>query len=789
MSEQRCTLCGLPVSDPPITDEEADTVFCCTGCQQVYHLLQEMDSGEADRVREESLKRKNGANEEFIPPDNCRELFLNVDGMHCSTCESFVETLADRQPGIYKSEASYASEMVKIYYNPEKIDAGSLPGVISKMGYAARPVDDAAGTEDRDSVARLVIGGFLGIVGLVLYALFLYPTYLDGEGIITLTYLERSYIIGNIFVMTSFILFYTGFPILRGAWVSLSVGRPNMDLLVTIAAFSAYLYSIGAFVTGSAEVYFDVTMAIIIVVSLGNHYERRIKSNKNSLLSELTEKRISHARVQRNGAMETVEISDLKPGERVVVNAGEYIPVDGTVVDGEGVVNESLVTGESIPVSKHKGDRVVSGTILTQHSLTIDTGTEIQSTIDNLVRLMWDIQSSRPGKQRLADRIAAYFVPAVILLGVVTYFVHYLSGSTATSSLLSALAVLIVSCPCALGLATPLAIASGFREALKHQIIFKSGSVFEEDSETDILAFDKTGTLTTGNMQLLDEGTDATALSYARAIEQFSSHPIGRAIGSGNGPEHISVQDFRSYSRGVSGGINGTTVYIGQPEWLTGRGFELTTDQQTKTEEIRNLARVPVAVAWDGVIQSILAVGDQLRPDAVEIVADLKKNGKKIAVITGDREEASLFLRDKLDPDFLFSGARPDSKSEIIGKLKNLGKVAMIGDGSNDAPSLAEADLGIAFGDLTAIAAESAQVVIPGDQLSRIHSAFKAVDLTNRRVKQNLGWAFLYNIVTIPLAIAGLINPLFAALAMAGSSLLVVSNSSRAMNLDDRQGI
>ena len=788
MSEQHCTLCGLPVPDPPITDEETDTVFCCTGCQQVYHLLQELDSGEAARVREETLKRKNGAKKEFIPPGNCRELFLKVDGMHCSTCESFVETLAARHSGIYKSEASYASEMVKIYYDPGKIDAESLPGVISKMGYAARPVEDAAGTEDRDSVARLVIGGFLGIVGLILYALFLYPSYLDGEGLVALTFSERSYIIGNIFVMTSFILFYTGFPILRGAWVSLSVGRPNMDLLITVAAFSAYLYSIGAFVTGSAEVYFDVTMAIVIVVSLGNHYERRIKSSKNSLLTKLTEKRISHARVQRNGTMKMVEISELKPGEPVVVNAGEYIPVDGTVVDGKGVVNESLVTGESIPVSKRTGDRVVSGTILTQHSLTIDTGSEVQSTIDNLVRLMWDIQSARPGKQRLADHIASYFVPAVILLGVATYFVHYLSGSTATGALLSALAVLIVSCPCALGLATPLAIASGFREALKHQIIFKSGSIFEEDSETDILAFDKTGTLTTGNMQLLDEGTDTTALSYARAIEQFSSHPVGRAIGSGKVPKNISVQDFREYERGVSGIIHGTTVYIGQPEWLAGRGFELSSDQRRKTEEIRKLARVPVAVAWDGTTQNILAVGDRMRPGAAEMVSDLKKQGKKIAVITGDRREASLFLRDKLDPDFLFSGARPDSKSEIISKLKNFGKVAMIGDGSNDAPSLAEADLGIAFGDLTAIAAESAQVVIPGGQLSRIQSAFKAVDLTNRRVKQNLGWAFLYNIITIPLAIAGLINPLFAALAMAGSSLLVVSNSSRSMNLVDRQG-
>lgn len=786
MNKDTCTLCDLPTPDPPVTDSEVEGTFCCTGCLQVYDLLQELDPEQARQIREETIRRKHREweAEEIKLPDNSKEAFLKVDGMHCATCESFIEALSRRQEGIYKSEASYASEMVKIYYDPEHLTEDELPELISRMGYKAHPMGSYLGDDNFTQMLRLLLGGLCTIMGLIVYSLILYPLYITGERLLPFAPITQYFWMANVFVMTSITLFFTGWPILRSAWVSLSVMKPNMDLLVAIAAFSAYLFSTGALFMGINEIYFDVTMAIIMAVSLGNFYEKQKKKDKNSLLSELMEKRIKQARVRQNGSYSTIGIDEIAPGDEVMVKAGERIPVDGTIIEGQGVVNEALITGESLPVSKEPGDRAVSGTVLTQNALTIQTDDQVQSTIENMIHLMWDIQARRSGKQRLADQIASYFVPGVLLLGAATLLYHLIGGEPVISSVLSALVVLIVSCPCALGLATPLAVASGLRDALKNNIIFKTGAVFEEQSDTDILAFDKTGTLTTGKMHLLEEGHLPQALYYARAIEQYSSHPVAQAIAGQDSEAAPGVQDFRSHTRGVTGKVDGKLILVGQPEWLRENDCELSSEQLQRIEQARRNGHIPTGVAWENQVQSVLVVGDQIREEAQRFVASLKKQGKQIAIITGDSEEAARPIRQLLEPDFLFTEARPESKTQIINSLKEHGSVAMIGDGSNDALALADADLGIAFGDLTAIAADSAQIVIPEDRLQKILTAFEAMDRTKARIRQNLGWAFLYNATAIPLAIAGLINPLFAALAMAGSSLLVVTNSSREMKFE-----
>lgn len=783
MSSQQCTLCGLETPSPPITDENTQGVFCCSGCLNVYQLLDEMDEEGAEKLRQQTIDLRKGNQQEPSLPENYEEAFFKVDGMHCATCESFVESVAIQQNGIYKGEASYASEMLKVYYDPGQLKSEHIPGALSKMGYEIYDVDKQQSSRDLNEVGRLVMGGFLGIIGLLLYSLFLYPTYIGGEGFVPLRIEEKLFFVSNIFVMTSFVLFYTGYPILRGAWVSISVLKPNMDLLIAIAAVSAYLYSVGALLMGSSEVYFDVTMAIVLVVSIGNYYEKKVKTGKHDLLATLTEKSIDQARVRRNGHLEKVSVSDIQPGEEIVVKAGERIPVDGTVMEGEGVVNEALMTGESKPVSKNRGDRVLSGTILTQNALTIKTDEEVQSTIEHLIQLMWNIQSSRGGTQRLADRIAAYFVPTVLLLAFGTFGYQLYGSTSATEALLSALAVLIVSCPCALGLATPLAIASGLKSGLEHNIIFKTAALFEHKDSADIIAFDKTGTLTTGNMHLIGRGTSEHALEYAAQLEQLSSHPVAQPIANEAAEKKPAVENFRSYSTGVSGNIGGVEVFVGKPEWLNEIGFALDSELVAAIDHNRSRGDIPVGVAWNKKVQSVLVVGDQLRDDTIDTIATMKKGKKKIALITGDSKEAGTSMQQQLNTDFLFSEIRPESKSNIIKELKKLGTVAMVGDGSNDAPALAEADLGIAFGDLTAIAAESAQVVIPGERLMLVPAVFEIIRNTKSRIRQNLGWAFLYNIITIPLAIAGAINPLFAALAMAASSLIVVSNSSRKMKL------
>lgn len=786
MSKDHCTLCDLPTPNPPVTDPDVDGTFCCEGCLRVYELLQDLDEEQAEQLRKETIRRKHQEKEnegEDSVPESCKEAFLKVDGMHCTTCESFLEAISQRQDGIYKSEASYASEMIKVYYDPDRLEEDQLPGLISKMGYDARPMDSFFGEDNFTEMVRLLIGGFCAIMGLIVYGLILYPVYITGESLFPFSAVTQYFWMANVFVMTSITLFFTGYPILRSAWVSVSVMKPNMDLLVAIAALSAYLFSTGALVMGINEIYFDVTMAIIMAVSLGNYYEKQKKKEKNSLLSDLMENRIRHARVRRNGHYETLELEDIEPGDEVLVKAGERIPVDGEIVDGGGVVNEALITGESLPVSKKPGDRAISGTVLTQNALTIKTDEEVRSTIEKMIYLMWNIQAGHSGKQRLADKIASYFVPGVLILGVITLGFHLWRGDPVISSVLSALVVLIVSCPCALGLATPLAVASGLRDALAKNILFKSGSVFEEQSETDIIAFDKTGTLTTGKMHLLETDGTEEGISFAKAIEQYSSHPIAKAISMDMPEQEYNVENFKSYGRGVSADIQGESIFVGQPEWIKDQGYSFSGDQEQKITEARQNGNIPTVVAWDGLARSILVTGDKLREDAPDFVSLLKKQGKKIAIITGDSKEAAHPLRQKLEPDYLFAETRPETKTEIINNLQESGKVAMIGDGSNDALALADADLGIAFGDLTAIAADSAQIVIPEEKLDRISIAFSVISQTKKRIRQNLGWAFLYNATAIPLAIAGMINPLFAALAMAGSSLLVVTNSSRTMKI------
>lgn len=740
-----------------------------------------------DDERAEELKQRTVAQrreEAELLPESYEECFYRVDGMHCATCESFIEMMASHQDGTYKCEASYASEMIKLYYDPEELDAKDFKSSLAGMGYNIYDPDKKASqnTAANDEAVRLIIGAFLGIVGLVIYGLFLYPSYISDTNFIPVTESERLFFVSNVAVMTSIVLFYTGFPILRGAWVSLSVLKPNMDLLIAIAALSAYFYSIGAFITGSTEVYFDVTTAIILVVSVGNAYEKKMKAAKDDFLDRLSEQQPETARVKSDANWIEKSLSEIQPGNQIMVKAGERIPVDGEIVAGSGVVNEALMTGESKPINKNVGDQVLSGTTLTQNALTIEVGEEVKSTVDELMRLMWNIQSSHAGVQRLADRLAAWFVPVIIVVGLSTFAFHLMSGAAASSALLTALAVLIVSCPCALGLATPLAIASGIRNALKSNIIFKTASTFEKNADVDIVAFDKTGTLTSGSMELIDEGSNEKALKYAALLEQYASHPVAQTIATKSSSE-VEVRDFQTHQQGISGNIDEQLVYVGKPEWIAKHSFELTTEQSSKIKESRAQGNIPVAVAWAGTVHSVLVVGDLLREEAQSIIRSLKQQDKQIAIITGDSKEAAESISEELDPDFLFTEAHPESKSNIIEQLQRFGSVAMVGDGTNDAPALAQADLGIAFGDLTAIAAESAQMVITKSNLGLVGTAFGIMKQTSRRIRQNIGWAFLYNITTIPLAAVGLINPLFAAVAMAASSIIVVGNSSRSMKV------
>jgi Cu2+-exporting ATPase len=842
-----CTLCDLSLPDPPVTDPDVDGEFCCRGCLAVARRLDGgaadvdpgsvLDGGDGDGGRETSVGSESEESDGAVA-------YLSVDGMHCATCERFLETTVADEDGVREADASYATDTMRVVYDPGTVDPAEVPGLVSGVGYRARPRgadhDDGEGS---GVVKFLVGGGFFGMMTMLFYALFVYPQHFGFEPVVSLGPFGRLYLLGQLWLFATVVLFYTGFPVLRGAYVSLRAGQPNMDLLVALAATSAYLYSSVVALTGSLDVYFDVSVAIVLVVTAGNYYEDRIKRRAVGRLSEIAERRVEAART-RDG--ETIPVGEVAAGTELLVRPGERVPVDGTVREGVAAVDEALVTGESLPETKRPGDDVVGGSVVTDAPLIVAAGADATSTLDRIVDLLWEIQSTRSGVQRLADRLATLFVPAVTVLAAVVGTATLALGGGPTAALLSGLTVLIVSCPCALGLATPLAVAAGVRQAAEDGVVVASDAVFETLPDTDVVALDKTGTLTSGEMAVTAVHADdeTTVLRRAAALERYSAHPVADAIvefaagaledpaapvgdratdggvtesgsgrggdeqnGAGNderdgvGPREVDDSDgggddgrgrndgggddgvgdtpVTVETKGVVGTAGGERTVVGHPDLLSARDWRLEPAHREAVAAAREEGRVPVVVGWDGQSRGVLVVGDEPREAWDETVEALADRGCAVVVLTGDEGAAAERFRAHPLVEEVFAGVPPDGKAAAVERLRRRGRVAMVGDGSNDAPALAAADVGIALARGTELAADAADAVVTGGRLRSVTDLFDVADTTRRRIRGNLGWAFLYNAVAIPLAATGLLNPLFAALAMATSSALVVANSSR----------
>ena len=845
-----CTLCDLPTGDDPHTAPDVDGEFCCRGCLTVARSLDDVeDLDDLDQRRPDATP-----DEEF----DGETTFLHVDGMHCATCESFLEMTAGEQDGVAAAEASYATDTIRVDYDPDAVSADELPDRLSVAGYSASDRADPADDDD-DAVVRFLIGGgFFGMMAMLWYVVFLYPTYFGYDPIVDLGGVSGTYLFAQIWLFASIVLFYTGYPILRGAYVSLRARQPNMDLLVSLAATSSYAYSTLALLVGRTDLYFDVTIAVVLVVTAGNHYESIIKRRATGLLSDLT---ATGDRTVRTEAGETVAADAVDPGDRLLVRPGERVPFDGTVAEGTAAVDEALVTGESLPTTKREGDPVRGGTVVTDSPVVVEVGEDAANTLDTLVRLLWEIQSSRSGVQRLVDRLATAFVPLVVAVAAVGAGATLALGSAPIDAALVGLTVLIVSCPCALGLATPLAVAAGIRDAAKRGIVVVSDAVFESATEVDTVVLDKTGTLTDGEMRLLDataaEGTPVERVrERAAAVERASIHPVAEAVVAGvlgdaderpatdggraaddaatdagraaddagreaddaatdgdraaddaatdggaaaaadatgdeaatddvgalDGP---SAADVDVFDRGVAGRVDGNEVVVGHPDCFDERGWPVSDRLCEAGATARDRGNVPVYVGWEGRVRGVLSVGDEVRDGWEGVVTDLDADGRRVVVLTGDAPAAAKRFADHPAIDEVFAEVPPEAKAETVRRLGADGSVAMVGDGSNDAPALAAADLGVSIASGTDLAADAADAVLLKDRLSAVPELFAVTRGTNRRLKQNLGWAFVYNAVAIPLALSGVLNPLLAALAMASSSILVVTNSARAVYKDD----
>ncbi len=754
-----CKLCGLPAT-PELRED--GHLFCCIGCREVYrHFGHIILSGPAVKPRE------------TVDEPEGEEAYLRIDGMHCSSCEILIERLALKTKGIVAAKTNYATATAKITYDPALISEAELPELLSRTGYQARfSRDEAPAYDYRMPMLRLVTAESLAATVMMLYLAFYYPLHL---GIVDMAELEPVHWLVHeavpvvLLILTSILIFYVAIPIFKGAWIGLRTGVWNMDNLLAIAILAAYGFSIVQLIIGTLELYFDVAATIIAVVTIGRYFERDAKENATTALTSIMDAWVPSARVCRNGNLQMRAIDELLPAEHLFVYQGELIPADGVIVDGQCAVDESLMTGEPFPVTRVNGDRVLGGTRNVEGSLEIEVGHIVSSQLDNLARVLWNAQSSSSGILNMGDRVARFFVPMVLLLSMAVSLWFYSSGASIGTALLACMATLIVSCPCTFGLAIPLTSAIGVNVALRNGIIIASGDAFEKIREIHTIAIDKTGILSTASMNVSNVSGPPEVSKYAAAVERLSPHPIAEAIARLD--SSYDAQDIEIHpGKGAVAEVENHSVAVGSKSLFTMLGWNI----PEHFLAVDSIQTVNSYVGWDGQIYGVITTEDQPRPGWEQVVDRLRKMAP--AVLLTGAESAGEF-ENKFDE--IFCGIPPEGKAAVIRQLKSKGNVVMIGDGSNDAPSLAEADLGIAFGAPTALAADAADVIIPGDKLERVFVSFEILQSIRRRIRQNLAWALLYNAIAIPIAVSGLLNPLFAALAMSSSSLLVIWNSSR----------
>ncbi len=759
-----CKLCGLPLPKPPVTDSGHD--FCCIGCREVYRVF-----GEEAFIAEKVSPR------ETVPAAEGREAFLWIDGMHCASCEFLIAKLALKIPGVHAAASSYATATARIGYDPARLQEAELPRLLSRHGYRARlRGEPAPESEEGIDLLRLVTGVTAASLAMMLTFLFIYPVHggwltMDDYG--EMRWLAFGAVPYFLCFLTTVLVFFVGWPILRGAWTGLRAGMPNMDMLLALSILPSYGYSVIQLLNHSIDLYFEVAGTLVMIITIGRYLERSTRLRATAALKSILQAWAPRACVLRGGQYLDCSLDEVRPHDRVFVRQGETVPVDGSIVSGRGAVDESLMTGEPFPVARGEGERVLGGSRLLEGNLEIETGPQVESRMANLARILWNTQSASTGLQARVDRLARFFVPTVLVLAALVAAAFLLFGASAEQALLAALATLIVSCPCTFGLAIPLTTAAAIATALRRGIIVTGANLFEKSPRVDVVALDKTGTLSSGEMAVVEVIGSAELAARAAAVERHSPHPVARAIARLDAGRSAGEVELHP-GRGAAATVGGKRVAVGSRTLFAALGWTIPEWLASRAEQGRHGESVVSYVGWDGTAEGAILTRDRSRPAWDRVVETLRRHCR-IVLLTGAENPEGY----RQHVDEVHAGVPPEAKAAVIRRLKAQGRVAMIGDGSNDAPALAEADLGIAFGAPTALAAEAADIVIPGKRLERVLEAFLLIDNTRRRIRQNLGWALAYNAIAIPLAAIGMLSPLVAAVAMSASSLFVVANAAR----------
>ena len=735
------------------------------------------------------------------------EMHPRIDGMSCASCVSRVEDALRGAPGVLAAAVNLASERAHVRAVRGTATLADLGAAVEAAGYelvaspAASAADREVGSWDaaRRREQRMLGWQAAAALGLGLLVLWAGATYVPG--------LWRPEVFANPVVQLALatpVQFVLGWRFYSGTWTARRRGGADMNTLIAVGTSAAYGSSLALTVwpsllaDGAAMHHYDTAMIIIGLVLLGRWIEARAKGRASVAIERLMNLRPATALVERNGERVEVPLDSVQVGDIVHVSPGAKIPVDGEVLDGASAVDESMITGESVPVEKAAGDQVVGATVNTTGRLRIRaTAVDRESVLAQIIRLVEQAQTTKAPLQRLADRVAGRFVPAVILIALATLAVWAAVGPDPKSAhaLVSFVAVLVVACPCALGLATPLAIMVGTGRGAEHGVLIRSGEALEAAGKIDTVLLDKTGTLTQGEPELVDvlprNGVPpAELLRLAAGAEADSEHPLGRAIVRGAQIRDIAVpraDEFHSITGGgVRAVVEGRPVIVGTAELLARAGVSLGADEATATA-LAAQGRTPLYAAIDGRLAGVLAVADTVRPEAAETVAALRRLGLRVLMLTGDRPETARAVARAVGIDEVRARVRPDGKAAVVRELQARGaRVVMAGDGINDAPALAQADLGIAMGAGADIAMAAGDVTLVRGDLRGVLTAVRLSRRTVRTIKENLALAFGYNILLIPLAagvffpVLGLqLDPMLAALAMALQSLSVVGNSLR----------
>lgn len=594
-----------------------------------------------------------------------------------------------------------------------------------------------------------------------------------------------------LFILTTPVQFIGGWSFYKGAFKALKGGTTNMDVLISMGTLTAYLFSVvvlffpGLLPVPKTDVYFEVSAVIIAFVLLGKFMEDYMKASTSAAVRKLMDLRPSIARVIRDGKEVDIPVENVMVGETLVVRPGDKIPTDGVVVAGDSSVDEKLVTGESMPVEKRPGDEVIGATINKTGMLKVQASKVGSDTmLMQIVKMVEEAQASSAPIQRIADRISAYFVPAVIAVAILTFLGWLLIMGNLTMAILSFVAVLIISCPCALGIATPTALMVGVGKGAEAGILIRGGEYLERAQALNTVVFDKTGTLTKGEpsvTNIVGENKDEI-LRLAAIAERGSEHPLGEAIVKAAKDKDMSLTEPACFKaipgQGISVTIEGKEVFVGNRRLMQTNGVDIATLENT-LRSLEEHGKTAMLVAMDKKATGVIAVADTLKENSAEAVAELKKLGIETIMLTGDNERTANAIAKQVGIDRVIANVLPGEKEEVIKKLQAEGKVvAMVGDGINDAPALAASDIGIAVGSGSDVAKETGGIVLIRDDLRDVVSGIMLSRATMRKIKQNMFWALFYNVIAIPVAAVGLLNPIIAAAAMAISSLTVVTNSA-----------